>query len=241
MKKIFKRSFLIIASLVLAILILSYYAQYQLNQQPQFSEANSTALNCADINSANVVPVAVAQVPQSADQHSIANKIIPDQYRASIATALAHYPELRDTHIEFVVRKTLTPLESRPFISTIFGNKSQRRYQVIINPEPMPGMQSAMFESLSETARAGAIGHELGHTLYYESKSTWELVLVGLAYPWGEFRKKFERSTDVTAIAHCLGDNLLQWSQEIHSGGPDKWNISGFYLSPVEIEAFIQK
>lgn len=228
----------VVGGFILAVLLLSFYSQHRLNDDPQLQLSIDTTLACENPNAMQET-LAAETARLRAAYGSYKN--IPERYELPILRALERYPELRDTRIDFIVRKTFTPLESRPFISTIFGEKSKRRYQVIINPVPLPGMQSAMFESLSLSAQAGAIGHELGHTVYYESKSTWELVLVGLAYPWNDFRKKFERSTDVAAISHCLGDHLLQWSQEIHSGGPDQWSIGGFYLSPVEIEAFIQR
>lgn len=236
LKKLAWRSLKFLGIFFLTLFLLSFYSKYQLQDEDHPSIASDNQLSCVN---PLIVAQDVEQLKQLEAEYS-SNKIIPNQYKNSILIALSQYPELRNTHIEFVVRETFTPIESRPVISTIFGSKKKRKYQVIINPKVVMGMKVALFDSLSFDAKVGAIGHELGHTVYYQNKSTWGLIQVGLSYPWGEFRKRFERQSDMAAILHCLGDSLLIWSQELRP--VERWQATGgYYLSPMEIESFIDK
>ena len=63
------------------------------------------------------------------------NKIIPEKYALQIKTALQYYPSLRDAHIIFKVKKTITPLAAAPTILSVFKRKSKRTYTITISSE----------------------------------------------------------------------------------------------------------
>ncbi|WP_460241103.1 hypothetical protein [Aurantivibrio infirmus] len=165
-----------------------------------------------------------------------ARKTIPEQHRKPILLALSHYPELKDSNISFEAIPSTFALESRPSLLSLFGREKNRRYRVIINSDEQESFKAAFFGNLSAQAQVGAVGHELGHTVYYRDKNLWQLAMVALAYPWNSFRARFERETDIRAVEHCLGSHLLEWSKEIRVNISGDWGIDRYYLAPFEIE-----
>ena len=168
------------------------------------------------------------------------NKIIPELYKDQILLALAHYPELKETRIEFIVEPAVIPIASRPKPSTVFYSKPNRWYCIVISDDGMDGMEPALLENLSFNSQVGVIGHELGHTAYYKDRSPMGLVGLALAYPFNKFRVKFERETDLRTVDHGLGWQLLEWALELRKGESNDF-LDKYYLTPGEIEEAMSK
>jgi hypothetical protein len=169
------------------------------------------------------------------------NKIIPEEYKNQIILALAHYPELRNSKIQFVVEEALIPISSRPKPSTLFYSKANRWYCIVISSGSMESMEEALLKNLSFNSQVGVIGHELGHTVYYKDKSSFHLIGVALAYPFDNFRMKFEKETDIRTIEHGLGWQLFQWADELRPPGKSNTFLDTYYLNPNEIKSRIDK
>jgi len=167
------------------------------------------------------------------------NKIIPTEYKNQILLALAHYPELTNVNIEFIVEPSLIPIASRPKPSTIFHAKANRWYCIVISNDGLDEMEYALLENLSFNAQIGVIGHELGHTLYYMDRSSSNLIGLALAYPFSKFQQKFEKETDLRTIDHGLGWQLLQWAEEIRKGESSEF-LDSSYLTPAEIKKVME-
>ncbi|SDL35374.1 hypothetical protein SAMN05421823_105279 [Catalinimonas alkaloidigena] len=163
------------------------------------------------------------------------NKCIPEAFKWQILIALAHYPELRDATIEFIVKPALIPAASRPAPVSLVRTKERWVYRVILSSESsLEGTEKALLKNLSFNAQVGVIGHELAHTAFYQNKSRWEMMGIALAYPFPKFRARFEKDTDRRTVDHGLGWQLYAWASEVRQGPyPDL--LDTYYLRPDSI------
>ena len=170
------------------------------------------------------------------------NKTIPAAYELPALLALAHYPQLADAQIDFVVADVRTPIASRPAIGSLFGRRRNRVYRIVISESSHWAGSPVLVRNMSLDAQVGALGHELGHTVFYMRKSFCGLLGVGFRFLSRKYRIRFERDTDVRAIDHGLGWQLLAWSSEIrggrHADNPMSW-LDRYYLSPEKIEEYM--
>lgn len=171
------------------------------------------------------------------------NKQLIQKYELQILLALAHYPELRHTSIRFYEDEALIPLASRPEPASMFRKKKHWQYNVIVSTQSMEWLEPILLKNLPFDAQVGIIGHELAHTSYYLDKNIWEMILIGLNYPFPGFRASFEKNTDRRAIAHGLGWQLLdfaRFARKVMSYEETSFG-SQYYLSPEEIEIQMQQ
>jgi hypothetical protein len=153
--------------------------------------------------------------------------------------ALRHYPELRNTHIKFIVKKALIPLASRPETFSLLRKRDHRTYRVIISDQSLPQMESVLLKKLPFNAQVAIIGHELAHTVEYETFNSHQLSAVGILYFFGSFRASMEKGTDRRTIEHGLGWQLLEYAEHVRqvSGSNNKQIdfMDKFYMNPDEI------
>jgi hypothetical protein len=145
------------------------------------------------------------------------NKKIPPVYEQSILEALAHYPELRETRINFVLKKSHpvpygTSLQFSDFLKDV-----PRTYVVSILEEAKEPTKQALFKNLPHEAQLGVLGHELGHVLYYEKLSRRKLFKIFFLYVSIPRKREMERSADISAIEHGLGQELYGYAIYIRS------------------------
>ena len=140
------------------------------------------------------------------------NKKIPQIYSKQICIALAYFPELLNVSIEFRVKHTYTPLQSRPSLLSIVKINPRRKYIITISDSSNKKLAPILFKNLPFNAQVGVIGHELSHIADFNSKSTFELLRIGLGNLSQKFLDRFEFRTDSICIAHGLGYQLLSWS-----------------------------
>ncbi len=142
-----------------------------------------------------------------------ANKIIPAIYETQILIALSYFPELKNTTIEFRLRKTMTPLSSRPKLSGLFESAKKRVYLVTISEETISFLTPILFKNLNFNAQIGVLGHELSHVSDYWNKDFSKMSNLLLIEIFSKKQvDKFESRTDVSCIKHGLGYQLLDWS-----------------------------
>lgn len=144
------------------------------------------------------------------------NKVIPQEYEKQILIALSYFPELKNSTIEFRLKKTNTPLSSRPKLFGLFQSARKRKYIITISEESNSKLQPIVLKNLNFNAQIGVLGHELSHVSDYISKGFGKmsnLLLIQI------FSKKqvdaFERRTDLICIQHGLGYQLLDWSTSV--------------------------
>ena len=140
------------------------------------------------------------------------NKILPKGFELATLVALAHYPELKNTHIRFVLKETFIPLVSRPKIISVFKKKNNWEYRVIISNHSNEDMETILLKNLSFNAQIGIIGHEIAHTVYYLDKNMGDMIGIAFNYIYKDYRANFEKDTDKRAINHGLGWQLYDYS-----------------------------
>ena len=136
------------------------------------------------------------------------NKDLPKEFETSILLALSHYPDLKETAIDFIVRPDDIPLASRPYFGTMLLGKKNRKYKVVISSEGIKSnfAEPILMKNLPLDARVGVVAHELGHTEYYEKhKLNYMIAFAARFFTQGKFERAHERSTDSLVVYRGLG------------------------------------
>jgi hypothetical protein len=108
----------------------------------------------------------------AASEDSLAhNKEIPAEFERPILTALSYFPELKDTHIIFRIKKAYTPLTTKPDFTSVFKRKGHRTYVITISNETADTLTRLLFQNLSFEEQVGVMGHELSHVVDFNSKN----------------------------------------------------------------------
>lgn len=169
------------------------------------------------------------------------NKTLALGFEYQCLLALSHYPELKETPIDFLVQPAFIPLSSRPNPVTVVFPWIQRRYMVVISDASVEYFEKILLKNTPFNGQVGIIGHELAHTLYYQDKSALQLAKIAYQYEYDNvFHDAFERATDKRAVAHGLGYQLYDYAffVRIAFGDTQKQiaNERGnTYLSPNEL------
>lgn len=163
------------------------------------------------------------------------HKNLPVGYELPVLTALSFYPELRNAHIRFVVKKADLPYASRPAYWTLITPFVRKRYVITISDQSSALREPTLLKSLSLTSQIGALGHELGHTSWYLKTGKLKIIRAGLHYSDEKFKEKFEKMTDCIAIQHGLGPYILEWNRAVYPTKLKDGNRSKIYYSPDEI------
>lgn len=144
------------------------------------------------------------------------NKIIPTLYEHQILIALSYFPELKNTTIEFRIKKTNTPLSSRPTLLGLLKSSKKRKYIITISEATNSRLEPILLMNLNFNAQIGVIGHELSHVSDYVNKGFGKITnLILIEILSKKQVDKFESRTDHICINHGLGYQLLDWSLSV--------------------------
>ena len=172
-------------------------------------------------------------------------KELAEGFELQTLLALRHYPELKNTHIKFIIKKAFIPLASRPSMFSLLRQGDRRTYRVIISDKSLPQMDAVLLKNLPFNAQVAIIGHELAHAAEYETLNSYQLSAVGLLYFSGSFRASMEKGTDKRTIEHGLGWQLLEYAEHVREvSGSNKKQIDfmdKFYMNPEEIRTLIEQ
>jgi hypothetical protein len=167
------------------------------------------------------------------------NKEIPSSIQKNVLTALAFYPELKNTAISFIFKENIktSVMQAQPVFSSMIGRRKNRRYRINIS-EHFSLIHSKMpILKIPDTVMVGWLGHELGHILDYEGKSNSEMISFGYRYYFhSSFVKHAEMMADSLAVEHGLGHYIVATKRfildnaELPQAYKDK--IRKLYLSP---------
>ena len=176
------------------------------------------------------------------------NKKIPSVIKESVLIALSHYPELTETPIQFVFKQDIkgSVMQAQPKITTLLQGKEGRAYQINISSTFKLMHSATPIHQLPQDIMVGWIGHELGHIMDYENRSTLGMLRFGFGYLFSEnYLKKAEVTADTYAVKHGLGDFIVKTKNYIlnHTDLSEayKAKISRLYLSPDDIVEQIRK
>jgi hypothetical protein len=162
------------------------------------------------------------------------NKRIPAVYEQIILEALSHYPELIKTRISFVLKKNHPVPYGTSLQFSDFLKDGPRTYVVAILEKAKGPTRQALFKNLSHEAQLGVLGHELGHILYYEKLSKKDLFKIFFLYVSIPRKREMERSADISAIEHGLGQELYDYALYVRS-------IKGFLNIHKELDLYCLK
>jgi hypothetical protein len=166
------------------------------------------------------------------------NKTIPSQYEGSILRALSHYPELKETKIEFRLRTDHpVPYGTTPAVMSVLNPLAKRGYVISLLEKAQPPMEHVLFRNLPLEAQVAVIGHELGHVLQFETGKASVLRTI-ISYATPRTQRELERGADICCIEHGLGFELYthaKFIRAIKGYLEERKEIDVNYLHPNEI------
>lgn len=144
-------------------------------------------------------------------------KNLPLGYEEQTLLALSHFPELKETKIDWRIDKSYTPISVRPKLLSMLFGANQREYIVTISNETIDTLKHLLFSSLGFEEQVGIMGHELSHIVDFKSKNLFKLVGTALGHFSSQFLDRMEYQTDLICIQHGLGKELVAYSQHVRS------------------------
>ncbi len=176
------------------------------------------------------------------------HKTIPVVVEKEIKAALSHYPELKDTPIDFVLdpHTSKSIMLSQPVISSFLRGQHNRTYVVKINPRFATTHNSIPIQNVPQDILIGWFGHELGHIKDYTTRSSVNMAWFGLKYLCSDkFLMQAEQNADTYAVNHGLGDYIIKTKNFIlnNSDIPPEYKarIRRLYPSPQQIVELVEK
>ncbi len=173
---------------------------------------------------------------------------IPNSIANEVKIALSYYPELTNTSIEFKFKKNIkkSTMQAQPKIVSFFKSKKNRRYIILISETFKISDKKFMTKHIPSDILIGWLGHELGHIMDYQNRSTLNLIWFGLKYLFSEKHMvEAERAADTFAVNHGMEDYILKTKDFILNHADIsplyKARIKRFYLSPEEIMEIVNR
>ncbi len=184
----------------------------------------------------------MAQITLTA-QHSV-----PDSIQEEARIALSHYPELAETPITFKFKKKIkkSTMQAQPLFGSLFRTRKKREYVVLISEKIKISGKEYLTKDVPKNIMIGWLGHELGHIMDYQNRSSLNLIWFGAKYTFsGSYLKEAERAADTYAVSHGMGSYIVETKNFILDNAEIqekyKARIRKFYLSPEEIMVMVEK
>jgi len=180
-----------------------------------------------------------------AQEINLENKTIP---YAEAISALRYFPELKDTEITFKFKDNIqkSTMQAQPTWKSFFKPKQNRAYIILMSRTIQIEDEEFSIDDIPSDVIIGWLGHELGHVLDYRERSSVGMLFFGIKYLFSPAHiKEVERTADLYAISHGMGDYILKTKNFIldHAAISEKYKrrIRSFYMSPEEVMELIQK
>ncbi|WP_371312038.1 hypothetical protein [Winogradskyella pacifica] len=172
---------------------------------------------------------------------------IPADIKTNVTKALAYYPQLKDTKIEFRFKKNIkkSTMQARPTFGSFFKSRKNRNYVILISEKFKIADKEFLTRHIPDAIFIGWIGHELGHIMDYQNRSKLNLIWFGLKYLFSQNHiVEAERAADSFAVAHGMEDYILKTKDFILNNADItqsyKDRIKKYYLSPEEIMELVE-
>jgi len=140
------------------------------------------------------------------------NKEFAEEYELAALIALAHYPELREVPIRFLVTEYFMPIAAPPRLNTLLDGKGKWQFDVVISTTSKKNREHLLLENIPFNEQIGIIGHELAHIADYRQRSFSQMLVLPLCIIKPDCRALYEQETDRRNIEHGLG-----WQRYYHS------------------------
>lgn len=177
-----------------------------------------------------------------------AQATIPESIKNEIEIALAHYPELKDTPINFEFKKNIkkSTMQAQPSFGSFFRKRGKRAYNIYISETVNISGEVLFTKNMPSDVLIGWIGHELGHVMDYRNRSNLNLIWFGIKYLFSEKHiVEAERSADTFAVQFGMEQYILKTKDFIlnQANIDEKYiaRIKKYYLSPEEIMEIINQ
>lgn len=184
----------------------------------------------------------------SSQSINLDNKIIPENIKSEALEAMAFYPELYDTAIEFKFKDKIkkSTMQAQPRFTSFFRKKDKREYIILISRSIQIEGEIFTMKDIPSDVKVGWIGHELGHLMDYSERSNIGMLIFGIKYLFSSAHiKEVERAADTYAITHGMGDYILKTKNFIldNANLSEKYKarIRRLYISPEEVMELINK
>lgn len=176
------------------------------------------------------------------------NKTYPELLKDEICEALAYYPELAETSIDFVFRTNIKNayMQAQPKWHGIFQSKEKRPYVIKMTPVYFLKDREVPLQDLPHNVIVGWLVHELGHVLDYSERSGLSMVGFGLRYITSDrYKIEVEHTADLNAIMHGTADHIVACKNFIYqnTGLPLHYRkrIKRLYMSPEKVMQLAEK
>jgi hypothetical protein len=176
------------------------------------------------------------------------NKQLPRGFELQALIALSFFPELKNTHVNFIIKPAYSLLQTRPLSKGILSRRT-RRFSITISDSSYWKLQPIELDSMNFNAQVGVLGHELSHVSDFSRRSFFSLAGSGIGHISSKYIDRFEYMTDGICIAHGLGYQLLAWSRFVRTAlhtdnydgadNIDKPMLHERYMNPATILAKI--
>ena len=141
------------------------------------------------------------------------DKGLPQGFELPALIAYSAYPELDSVNVKMILTQSGAPMEASFNIWTLFGSRSERAYEVLLNNAQNTGFDEILLRSLPLDAQVGILAHELGHVVYYHQLTTLQIAKWGIMYlVSSDFRARHERSTDLMPVYRGLASQIYQYA-----------------------------
>ncbi|GMN04660.1 hypothetical protein MTsPCn5_00480 [Croceitalea sp. MTPC5] len=174
--------------------------------------------------------------------------VVPKIIEKQVETALAFYPELHSTPIEFKFKKNINKsvMLAQPTLGSIFRKKEKRGYKILISEKFKITGKEFKTTEVPDDIMIGWLGHELGHVMDYQERSGLNLINFGIRYVLlKEHVKNAERAADSFAVRMGMAEYIIKTKRFIldHADIDEAYKnrIREFYLSPEEIMEMVKK
>ncbi len=174
--------------------------------------------------------------------------VVPKIIEKQVERALAFYPELHSTPIEFKFKKNINKsvMLAQPTLGSIFRKKEKRGYKILISEKFKITGKEFKTTEVPDDIMIGWLGHELGHVMDYQERSGLNLINFGIRYVLlKEHVKNAERAADSFAVRMGMAEYIIKTKRFIldHADIDEAYKnrIREFYLSPEEIMEMVKK
>ncbi|ADY30284.1 MULTISPECIES: hypothetical protein [Cellulophaga] len=177
-----------------------------------------------------------------------AQHIIPKIIEKEALVALSYYPQLKNTEIEFRFKDNIkkSTMLAQPVFGSLLKSKKKRRYLILMSKKFKISGKEFKTTDVDSDILVGWLGHELGHILDYQNRSSLNLLWFGIKYSLSDnYIKEAERAADSYAVASGMGDYILKTKNFILNNAEIdatyKARIIKYYLSPAEIMLLVKE
>lgn len=173
---------------------------------------------------------------------------IPNSITKEVRLALSYYPQLVNTPIAFVFKKKIkkSTMLAQPDFKSVFNPRKKRKYRILISENINIAGQDFKTVDIPENVLIGWIGHELGHVMDYQNRSSLNLLWFGIKYAFSDsYLKEAERAADTYAVKNGMEKYILDTKHFILDNADIdenyKTRIRKYYLSPEEIIVLVNE